>query len=1298
MKANLVLSCRACLFAAAALLIYPAIARSANPPDPVNHPDSGDWSYLDLKKVMAAAAEITPASYRECDEATVDAKIIGAFRPDGTGEMQYETYLKVLTEKGKRDNRTLRQQFYVPYNTAVVDRLEVIKPDGSVRPVDVAANAKEGIDSSQMEMNIYDPNERVLTVSIPELDIGDVVHSVVRVPTLRAFIPGEVVVEEFFEGVVFIRHIAMEVRMPEAKPLRHLFIRDPVAGTVKSSVRPGENHSLVYDWAVTDVPRMHEEPNMPTTDAILQRVMGSTIADWPAVSRWYWGLSKTHLEATTAEMRATVAKLTAGATTDPDRIKAIFYYVSKNVRYMGVTPEKDRPGFEPHDVSLTFGRKYGVCRDKAALLVSMLRSAGFHAYPVLVTVVGADARRDPEVPDTYFVHAIVAVEQSKGDYLLMDPTNENTRDLLPGYECNQSYLVCRPEGEGLRISPINPPEENMMRVQTTGALTNAGTIEAKSVLWFDGINDTVYRDYFANVKPDDRRRVMESLLKWVMPGASLNSLAITPDSMLDMSAPLHIQMEFTVPGMATFGNREAIVSPPWVGKAVGLANFILKGAGLEKRRYPMVTIAACGIREEFSLKLGEGFAQGLSLPSYSPVNDACVHYERQMDFRNGALTGVRELKLKVLEFTPEQYLQLKQTLAGLDYDDRKVPVLSTTEGADRPVVATTEEAIPPPVESDSQLIEDRETLAVQDSHTAVLRVRYVRKILTYSGKKKEAEVKIPYNPATQEARIIRAVVISPTGKRQEISQMEKNVMDAEWNVSAKRYTGGKILVGSLPGVEIGSTIEVELEIAFSNRPYLAGFEPFQLADELTQKTWQITAPAGLNLWRRSCGPTGILAEHSDTTKGQAFEWSATNVKALPAESFVPPDWAFKVGVAYFAGDPAAYYQTLHKTMLDRAGKSAQAGALARQLAAATSNRLEALRAIRDYVAQTIRPAGPDFGDLPLEQLSNADTTLADGYGHTADRAILLDAMLAAAGFQPEFVLASDLPSVAGLSAMATTFPLPTAFQNPLVRVTVDGAPYYLNDTDQYGRLGSTPHDGMLALAVPSGAYETIQAAPDSRAATTTTYTLSFTDNSKARIGIRNEFYGPVFNEKNKFFTELPPEEKERYFQQVVSKLAQGARPVGGLTTRFDGYPGVEEFTVEIDRYAIADGKFLYFKLPFTTDLIPVETDARTLPLYLPWISTTTIRVGIELPAAYRQVVIAPKDAALALPDGAGSARITTSQANGNYMVAYELRNLAALIAPGNYPAAVKVESALENKGSKVILLENTSPASTNRGQ
>ena len=66
------------------------------------------------------------------------------------------------------------------------------------------------------------------------------------------------------------------------------------------------------------------------------------------------------------------------------------------------------------------------------------------AYPVLVNV---GMKRDIDVPEPSFNHAIVSVELKKGEYLLMDPTAENTKDLLPSYECDQSYLVCRPEGE-----------------------------------------------------------------------------------------------------------------------------------------------------------------------------------------------------------------------------------------------------------------------------------------------------------------------------------------------------------------------------------------------------------------------------------------------------------------------------------------------------------------------------------------------------------------------------------------------------------------------------------------------------------------------------------------------------------------------------------------------------------------------------------------------------------------------------------------------------------------------------------
>ena len=74
----------------------------------------------------------------------------------------------------------------------------------------------------------------------------------------------------------------------------------------------------------------------------------------------------------------------------------------------------------------------------------MLRAAGLKAYPVLINV---GAKKDKEVPNPDFNHAIVSVELNKGEYLLMDPTDEHARDLLPAHDCDKSYLVCRPEGE-----------------------------------------------------------------------------------------------------------------------------------------------------------------------------------------------------------------------------------------------------------------------------------------------------------------------------------------------------------------------------------------------------------------------------------------------------------------------------------------------------------------------------------------------------------------------------------------------------------------------------------------------------------------------------------------------------------------------------------------------------------------------------------------------------------------------------------------------------------------------------------
>ncbi len=1267
------------------LLLLAALLATARPAVAATNDYSGPlWAFEDPAKILAAAADITTDQYPDSDSATVEQRMVRQYQPDGTAEAQDETFLKVLTEKGRRDNRTLTLGFTFPYSTVDVVKLEVIKPDGTVTPVDVAANSKETIDDSQMDMNIYDPNNKLLQVNLPKVEIGEVIHSIIRTTTVRAYIQDQYSELNLFEGSGYTRHISYEVHAPAERPLKCIQLRDGIPGTVTYAAETNATGGVTHHWEVNNVPRMFDEPSMPPYENVLQRLLVSTLPDWPAVSQWYWNLSKAHLEATSPELKNEVAKLTLGITNDLDKIHAIFYYVSGNIRYMGLTPEKDRPGFEPHDVKLTFEKNYGVCRDKAALLVAMLRAAGLNAYPVLINVGG---KLDPEVPSPDFNHAIACVESSPGNYTLMDPTDENTRDLLPAHDCNRSYLVCRPEGEQLLVSPVQSADRHLMQIKTTGELGADGRLLANSELWFAGVNDDAYRNAFVKMKPDDIQRFFENRLKLSVPGAKLISLKLTPENLLDKSEPVHAALEFSAEGLTADGQGKAIVTVPWIGSGFGVVNFILRDTGLEKRKYPLQISATCGLQEEVELKLSDGFGGAVSLPECPPVANECLSLQKTFTCTNQTLVCARELKLKTLEFSPAQYLQLKQTLKEMQYDSRKSPILAL---ANPPAVAaadTTAAVGNPVVNSDALILEATKSLTVSAAHTAVYRVEYAKRILSYNGKKREAELKIEYNPACQDAKLIHAVTISPAGQREEISAGEMNVMDAGWNGSAKRYTGGKILVANLPDVTIGSVIQVEFEISNkASQPFLAGFESFQLPDELAHKSFTLTAPNKVKVQRLISGPTNSLNADDAVAAGKhVYRWQVDNVPALPAENLLPPDWTYGAGVGYFIGDAKDYYRKLNQALLDRAKQHTQAAVLGRQLTAKAANQLDALKAIRDFVAKSIRLAGPSFTELPLSELSDADTTLADGYGHLADRAILFHALLKAAGFKPEFVLASDLPPLTGIAGVVKTFPLPQEFQYPLVRVVVAGQTYYLNDTDQYSELGATAHDGRLGLVLASRDYTEIHAAKDCGNATKTFYTLSVTDRGQTRVGVTRYYYGDGYGTKNHYFSELPPEERRRYFQETVSQVAQGARPVGDLTTKFDTYPGLESYTVDVDNYAVVDGNYLYFDLPFTASLFPVGEDHRVLPLYLSEGTQDTIRAEINLPADYQKIVIAPATRELTTPGG--TAKITSTATADQCVITEQLTTTPAIINPADYPALLQVESALHRKSAKVFLLE-----------
>jgi len=282
-------------------------------------------------------------------------------------------------------------------------------------------------------------------------------------------------------------HYEVKVDAPESHPLRAIRIKDEVKGTIQSSETKKDGR-ILYTWTATNVPQIVPEPDMPPMYMCVQRLLVSTAKDWPGISEWYYKVSRPRLDAVTPELRAKVAELTKDARTDDAKIMALFQFVSQQIRYMGITAETEAPGYEPHDVSLTFNQRYGVCRDKAALLVSMLELAGLKAFPVLFM---SGYPKDDEVPNNYFNHAVAAVEDKPGHYILMDPTYETTAELFPSTMANMSYMVAKPEGETLRRSALVPTADNLLKIKTEATVSPEGTLEGMSTIDFLGVNDQI---------------------------------------------------------------------------------------------------------------------------------------------------------------------------------------------------------------------------------------------------------------------------------------------------------------------------------------------------------------------------------------------------------------------------------------------------------------------------------------------------------------------------------------------------------------------------------------------------------------------------------------------------------------------------------------------------------------------------------------------------------------------------------------------------------------------------------------
>ena len=212
-------------------------------------------------------------------------------------------------------------------------------------------------------------------------------------------------------------------------------------------VQTGGNH---WQWELSDVKQIRREEEMPPVQGVAGQMIvyfvppGENVSNWftnwRQMGEWYRTLTAGRTDAS-PEIKQTVAKITGSAPTPLlARMQAIASFIQQNVRYVAI--ELGIGGFQRHSATEIFVHRYGDCKDKTTMTVSMLHEIGVESYYVIV-----NSRRGAVTPDTpahvgAFNHAVVAIRlpdgvndpsllatlqhPKYGRLLIFDPTDELT--------------------------------------------------------------------------------------------------------------------------------------------------------------------------------------------------------------------------------------------------------------------------------------------------------------------------------------------------------------------------------------------------------------------------------------------------------------------------------------------------------------------------------------------------------------------------------------------------------------------------------------------------------------------------------------------------------------------------------------------------------------------------------------------------------------------------------------------------------------------------------------------------------
>lgn len=267
-------------------------------------------------------------------------------------------------------------------------------------------------DEKQLQMGMYEGSSSLLII-LDDLRMGDVVD-------LAYTIKGS---NPIFAGRQF-----STLRLQFSLPVELSTVRVVLPASLKVATRQfngappvqqlTNKESVDYRWSAQQVPGIPGEDFTPGWFDPMMRVQISEFAGWVDVNQWALELFQITTPLSPA-LKAKIASLRQQSKTPEQAAVKAFRFVQDEVRYFGI--EVGENSHKPHAPNEVFDLRYGDCKDKALLLVAMLRELGFEAAPALIAS-NSGRKLDEVLPSPGAFNHVITWARINGKVRWLDPT------------------------------------------------------------------------------------------------------------------------------------------------------------------------------------------------------------------------------------------------------------------------------------------------------------------------------------------------------------------------------------------------------------------------------------------------------------------------------------------------------------------------------------------------------------------------------------------------------------------------------------------------------------------------------------------------------------------------------------------------------------------------------------------------------------------------------------------------------------------------------------------------------------